>query len=68
MKNKHRYKREFIMSELTEKAFAVYSDSDITFYERDGVFWYGFNPQEDPMKLGTIEDVEELLLSLGEEA
>lgn len=68
MKNKHRYKREFIPSELTEKAFAVYSDSDITFYERDGVFWYGFNPQEDQMKLGTIEDVEELLLSLGEEA
>lgn len=66
MKNKHRYKREFIPSELTEKAFAIYSDSDITFYEKEGIFWYGFNPQEHPAELGTIEDVEEFLLSFDE--
>lgn len=67
MKNKHRYKKEFSPAELSEKAFAIYSDSDITFYKKEGIFWYGFNPQEDPMELGDISDVEALLLSLGEE-
>ena len=38
MKNVNRYKKEFIPSELTEKAFAIYSDSDITFYEKEGIF------------------------------
>ena len=66
MKNKHRYKKEFSPAELSEKAFAIYSDSDITFYEKEGIFWYGFNPQEDPVELGTIEDVEEFLLSFDE--
>lgn len=67
MKNKHRYKREFIPSELTEKAFDIYSDSTLAFYEKDGSFWYAFNQNEEPMELGDINDVENLLLSLGEE-
>lgn len=66
MKNKNRYKKEFSPSELTEKAFAVYSNSDITFYEKDGSFWYGLNSTEDPVELGTIEDVEEFLISFDE--
>lgn len=67
MKNRNRYKKEFSPAELSKKAFEIYSDSDITFYEKEGIFWYGFNSQEDPMELGDINDVENLLLSLGEE-
>ncbi len=66
MKNKNRYKKEFSPSELTEKAFEVYSNSDITFYAKDGSFWYGLNSAEDPVELGTIEDVEEFLISFDE--
>ena len=67
MKNKQRYKKEFSPKELSEKAFTVYSDSTLTFYEKDGVFWYAFNPSEEPVELGTMEDVEEFLLSFYEE-
>lgn len=67
MKNKQRYKKEFSQEELSEKAFLVYSDSTLTFYEKDGAFWYAFNPSEDPVELGDINDVEEFLLSFYEE-
>lgn len=54
-------------NELTEKAFAVYSDSDFTFYKDDaGTFYYGLNQNDKPSELGTIEDVNELLEQFAE--
>lgn len=66
MKNKHRYRKEFSPEELSERAFQIYSDSDITFYEKDGSFWYDLNQSEDPVELGALADVEEFLLSFDE--
>lgn len=59
-------KYEFREHELSEKAFGVYSDSDFTFYKKDGVFYMGYNPKETPSELGTLEDVENFLLDFPE--
>jgi hypothetical protein len=50
--------------ELTEKAFEVYSDSDIVFYTEDGEFYAGMNRKEQPFYVGNIADVIELLETL----
>ncbi len=59
-------KREFCDYELTPTAFAIYSDSDFTFYEDGGQFFVADNPCSAPVALGTIEDVNEFLKSFAE--
>lgn len=48
-------------NELTEKAFAVYSDSSFTFWKDGDVFFYSDNPNSQQVELGTLEDVNEFL-------
>lgn len=50
--------------ELTEKAFEVYSNSDIVFYAKDGEFYAGMNKKEQPFRVGNIADVIEFLEDL----
>lgn len=47
--------------ELTEKAFAVYSDSSLTFWKDGDTFFYSDNPNSQKLELGTLEDVDEFL-------
>lgn len=47
--------------ELTEKAFDVYSNSDIVFYTENGEFYAGMNKKEQPFHVGNIADVIEFL-------
>ena len=55
-------KYEFNKSELTEKAFTVYSDSSFTFWtDADGTFYRSDNPNSEKVEIGTIEDVNEFL-------
>jgi hypothetical protein len=58
---------EFVgTNELTEKAFAVYSDSSFTFWKDGETFFYSDNPRSEKVKLGTLEDVNEFLESFAE--
>ena len=53
-------KYEFNKSELTEKAFAVYSDSSFTFWkDAAGTFYRSDNPNSEKVGVGTIEDVND---------
>lgn len=53
-------KYEFNKSELTEKAFAVYSDSSFTFWkDAAGTFYRSDNPNSEKVEVGTIEDVND---------
>lgn len=52
--------------ELTEKAYAVYSDSSFTFYKDGERFFVADNPSSAPVELGTIKDVNEFLESFAE--
>lgn len=54
-------------NELTEKAFAVYSDSSFTFWKDVERFFYSDNPNSQKIELGTLEDVNEFLESFAEE-
>lgn len=55
-------KYEFDKSELTEKAFAVYSDSSFTFWtDAAGTFYRSDNPNSEKVECGTIEDVNDFL-------
>lgn len=55
-------KYEFSENELTEKAFAVYSDSSFTFWiDADGTFCRSDNPNSEKVECGTLEDVNEFL-------
>lgn len=54
-------------NELTEKAFAVYSDSSFTFWKDAETFFYSDNPNSQKVELGTLEDVNEFLESFAEE-
>lgn len=56
-------KVEFTRNDLSEVAFKAYSGSDITFYQdEDGVYHYSDTPRDEKFKLGTIKDVEDILL------
>ena len=61
-------KYKFHPTELSEKAFKVYSTSDFTFY-KDGDQWYGSDsPKENPtMKFKDIADIEEFLEEFSDE-
>lgn len=59
-------KIEFSSCELTETAFAVYSDSSFTFYKDRELYFVADNPCSAPVALGTIEDVNEFLESFAE--
>lgn len=48
-------------SELTKKAFQVYSDSSFTFWKEGEIFYYSDNPNSEKVELGTLEDVNEFL-------
>ena len=53
---------EFNKTELTEKAFAVYSDSSFTFWKDEaGTFYRSDNPNSEKVECGTIEDVNDFL-------
>lgn len=55
-------KYEFNKSELTEKAFAVYSNSSFVFWtDVAGTFYRSDNPNSEKVEIGTIEDVNEFL-------
>ena len=55
-------KYEFNKSELTEKAFAIYSDSSFAFWkDANGTFYRSDNPNSEKVEVGTIEDVNEFL-------
>lgn len=55
-------KHEFSASELTEKAFAVYSDSSFAFWtDAAGTFYRSDNPNSEKVEVGTIKDVNEFL-------
>lgn len=55
-------KIEFCSYELTETAYAVYSNSDFTFYKDDyGKFYVADNPCSSPVELGTLNDVIDFL-------
>lgn len=54
-------------NELSEKAFAVYSNSDFTFYKDGDSFYMAYNSVEEPSELGTLEDVEEFLMIFADE-
>lgn len=61
-------KYEFDENELTEKAFAVYSDSSFTFWvDNNEDFFYSDNPQSEKVELGKIQDVIDFLESFAEE-
>ena len=53
-------------NELTEKAFAVYSDSSFTFWKEGEIFFYSDNPDSEKVELGTLEDVNEFLEQFAE--
>lgn len=48
-------------SELTEKAFQVYSDSSFTFWKEGDNFYYSDNPSSEKVELGSLADVIEFL-------
>lgn len=55
-------KYEFDKSELTEKAFEVYSDSSFAFWtDAAGTFYRSDNPNSEKAEVGTIEDVNDFL-------
>lgn len=55
-------KYEFNKSELSEKAFEVYSDSSFTFWtDAAGTFYRSDNPNGERVECGTFEDVNEFL-------
>lgn len=55
-------KYEFNKSELTEKAFAVYSNSSFAFWkDANGTFYRSDNLNSEKVKIGTIEDVNDFL-------
>ena len=54
-------KRYEFTDELTEKAFAVYSDSSFAFWKDGDRFFYSDNPKSQKVELGTLEDVNEFL-------
>ena len=61
-------KYEFSEHELTANAFAVYSDSSVTFWDdNNGDFFYSDNPQSEKVELGKIQDVVNFLESFAEE-
>ena len=67
MKNKNRYKKEFSPSELTEKAFEVYSNSDLDFYEdRDSNIYIDMQDSYCSI-IGDLKNLEQLLMEYGEE-
>lgn len=53
-------------SELTEKAFDVYSDSSFVFWRMGETFFYSDNPNSEKVELGTLEDVNDFLESFAE--
>lgn len=59
-------KIEFSGSELTEKAFRVYSDSSFIFYMEDGLYFATCNEGEQRFQLGTLEDVNDFLESFAD--
>ena len=55
-------KHEFSASELTEKAFVVYSDSSFAFWtDAAGTFYRSDNPNSEKVEVGTIKDVNDFL-------
>lgn len=55
-------KYEFSANELTEKAFAVYSDSSFAFWkDANGTFYRSDNLNSENVEVGSIEDVNEFL-------
>lgn len=55
-------KYEFDKSELSEKAFKVYSDSSFAFWtDAAGTFYRSDNPNSEKVEVGTFEDVNEFL-------
>lgn len=55
-------------NDLSERAYSVYINSDLTFYreEKSGVYYAGLNPKEDPVEIGNLPDVEKYLISFDE--
>ena len=50
-------------NELREKAMDIYSNSDLVFYiDENGEYWAGYNRNDKPFKVGSLEDVESFLL------
>lgn len=58
MRDKYK-KYEFHPSELSEKAWEVYTSSDIRFYKmkNEEVYLYAYGCSTDIRKVGTLEDV-----------
>ena len=54
-------------NELSERAFAVYSDSSFTFYKEGETFYVAYTPKDEASELGTLADVEEFLLQFYED-
>lgn len=55
-------KYEFNKNELTEKAFAVYSNSSFAFWkDANGTFYRSDNLNSEKVEVGSIEDVNEFL-------
>lgn len=57
---------EFTPSELSETAYAVYSNSSFTFYKSDqGIYYCADNQSSTALdEIGTLADVEEFLTSI----
>lgn len=55
-------------NDLSERAYSVYINSDLTFYreEKSGVYYAGLNHKEDPVEIGNLPDVEKYLISFDE--
>ncbi len=64
MKNLFKFKKEFSPNELSTEAFEAYSNSDFVFYEYNDKYYYADNNRETPVELGTIDDVEQFLITL----
>ena len=54
-------------NELSEKAFKIYSNSSFVFYKKGETFWCGDNQNATPYEVGTLEDVEALLMEFADE-
>lgn len=60
-------KRYEFTSELSDRAFDVYSNSDFTFYHDGDQFHVADNPKAKAYPLGSLEDVETFLLQFADE-
>ena len=64
-----KYSRVEFTTELTDKAFDVYSNSDFVFYKYDDADCYlvADNGVARPFEIGTLDEVEKYLLDMQSE-